>query len=45
MAGITIEEKFQLAKKGIGWNFYMKFRSQIENQVSDYRLLRASSFH
>ena len=30
-------------KKGIGWNFSMKYRSQIESHVSDYRLLRASS--
>ena len=31
-------------KKRISWNFSMKFRSQIKNQVSNCRLLRASRF-
>jgi hypothetical protein len=35
MAGITISRN-SLKKKKIGWFFSMKFRSQIENQVSDY---------
>ena len=37
MAGITISRNsLNGKKKKIGWFFSMKFRSQIENQVSDY---------
>ena len=39
MAAIIVSRKF------ISWNFSMKFRSQIKNQMSDYRLLGASSVH
>jgi hypothetical protein len=39
--------KYEKITDGIQWhlpeNVFMKFRSQIENQVSDYRLLWASS--
>jgi hypothetical protein len=31
-------------QKRISWNFSIKFRSQIENQLSDYRLLEAIVF-
>ena len=40
----TISRNFKWQKIKDQLNFFMKFRSQFENKVSDCRLLRASSF-
>jgi hypothetical protein len=39
MAAITISINFKWQKNRISWKFSMKFWSQIENQMIDYRLL------
>jgi len=44
MAAITISRNFKWQKKKKNQlKFFMKFRSQIENVVKDYMLLRASN--
>jgi hypothetical protein len=46
MAAITISNNFKWQKKNeSAKKKSMKFRSQIENQVNDYRLLRTSSLY
>ena len=45
VAAITISRNFKWQKKRISWNFSVKYRSQIENQISDYMSLRTSSLY
>jgi hypothetical protein len=44
LAAITISRNFKCQIKRISLIFSMKFRSHIENQVSDYRPMGASNF-